>query len=221
LHTVFVECSKVVNGVTNGDLNHRNEILYKVIPLVDQYLKEYSNSDSKVVDFQLPDELKKKIDFEVREEGVSEDVLLDLVKKAMKYSVHTCHPRFSNCLWSGVSPVAVAAQTVVAATNTSMYTYEMAPVYNLMEQELIRKLCGLIGFEDGDGIFTPGGSISNMFGLLAARYKAFPESKEKGIRNLPQMVIFTSAEAHYSTIKSAFTMGMGSENVVKIKTDDR
>ena len=30
------------------------------------------------------------MDFEVKEEGVSEDILLDLVKKTMKYSIHTC-----------------------------------------------------------------------------------------------------------------------------------
>ena len=30
------------------------------------------------------------MDFEVKEEGVSEDVLIELVKKTMKYSIHTC-----------------------------------------------------------------------------------------------------------------------------------
>ena len=30
----------------------------------------------------------------------------------------------------------------------------------------------------GDGIFSPGGSLSNMYGMMLARHNAFPEIKE-------------------------------------------
>lgn len=42
------------------------------------------------------------------------------------------------------------------------YTFEVAPVFTLMENEVIQAFCKLFGFENGDGIFSPGGSISNM-----------------------------------------------------------
>ena len=70
----------------------------------------------------------------------------------------------------------------------------MAPVFNLMEVEVHQKMRELIGWSHGDGIFAPGGSISNLYGLLAARYRRFPESKEKGSLNLPQTTVFTSEE---------------------------
>ena len=42
---------------------------------------------------------------------------------------------------------------------------------------------GYIGY-DADrtkGIFLPGGSMCTLFGMVLARYKMFPESKEKGV----------------------------------------
>ena len=81
-----------------------------------------------------------------------------------------------------------------------MYTFEMAPVFSLMENEVLSQLRELVGWEGGrgDGIFSPGGSISNLYGLLLARYKKFPKSKTEGIRGLPQMAIFCSEDVSSS-----------------------
>uniref|UniRef100_A0A8C0N3S5 Uncharacterized protein n=1 Tax=Canis lupus familiaris TaxID=9615 RepID=A0A8C0N3S5_CANLF len=43
------------------------------------------------------------------------------------------------------------------------YTYEIAPVFVLMEEEVLKKLRALVGWSSGDGVFCPGGSISNMY----------------------------------------------------------
>lgn len=37
-----------------------------------------------------------------------------------------------------------------------------------------------------------GGAISNMYAMLLARYKMFPEVKEKGMSSVPKLVAFTS-----------------------------
>ena len=92
------------------------------------------------------------------------------------------------------------AQFLVAATNTSMFTYEMAPVFSLMEGEVLGKMRELIGWQSGDGIFAPGGSISNLYGLLLARFKKFPNIKNEGILNLPQMVLFCSEQVMIITV---------------------
>lgn len=76
----------------------------------------------------------------------------------------------------------------------------MAPVFNLMEKEVIQKMCELIGWSHGDGLFAPGGSVSNLYGVVAARHHKFPETKEKGSLHLPQLTIFISDEV-YSTGK--------------------
>jgi glutamate/tyrosine decarboxylase-like PLP-dependent enzyme len=53
----------------------------------------------------------------------------------------------------------------------------------------------IIGFEGGDSILAPGGSISNMYAVLCARHKYFPEYKTKGMSALKAPVaIYTSAQ---------------------------
>lgn len=41
-------------------------------------------------------------------------------------------------------------------------------------------------------LWTPGGAISNMYAMLIARFKMFPEVKEKGMAAIPRLVAFTS-----------------------------
>lgn len=36
------------------------------------------------------------------------------------------------------------------------YTYEIAPVFVLMEEEVLKKLRELVGWSSGDGVFCPG-----------------------------------------------------------------
>ena len=108
----------------------------------------------------------------------------------------TEHPKFYNQLFTGADEVGVLASFLSVASNTNVYTYEMAPVFSLMESEVLQKLRELVGWKGGmgDGIFSPGGSMSNMYGLVLARYFNTPESKVKGILSLPQMAIFCSED---------------------------
>lgn len=64
-----------------------------------------------------------------------------------------------------------------------------------MEHFVLEKMRHIIGFMEGDSILAPGGSISNLYSLIVARHKMFPEYKTKGLRGLTkQPVIFTSEE---------------------------
>ena len=79
------------------------------------------------------------------------------------------------------------------------------------------------GWQDGegDGIMCPGGSISNMYGMVLARHWKCPEAKSAGLAALGKaLVAFTSDESHYSVVKAANWLGVGSDNVVKVTTDD-
>jgi glutamate/tyrosine decarboxylase-like PLP-dependent enzyme len=68
----------------------------------------------------------------------------------------------------GYDPAAILGEWIVALTNTSMYTYEVAPVVTLMEVELVRRMNDLVGLEDCEGVLAPAGSLSNLMGVLVA-----------------------------------------------------
>ncbi|XP_030278397.1 cysteine sulfinic acid decarboxylase isoform X3 [Sparus aurata] len=89
-----------------------------------------------------------------------------------------------------------------------------------MENEVLRGLRQLVGWTEGDGIFCPGGSTSNMFAMNLARYQLFPEVKSRGLWGLPRLTVFTSSESHYSVKKGAAYLGIGTDNVIVVKVDD-
>lgn len=66
-----------------------------------------------------------------------------------------------------------------------------------------------------------GGSYSNLMGMHLARFWKFPDIKEKGLRRLPRMVVFTSEHGHYSVTKNASLIGLPSDDVIKVKCDLR
>ena len=55
--------------------------------------------------------------------------------------------------------------------------------------------------------------------VLAKHYK-HPELKTSGLFGSKPLVVFTSAEFHYSITKGANWLGFGLDNVIRIPTDD-
>lgn len=52
-----------------------------------------------------------------------------------------------------------------------------------------------------------GGAISNMYAMLLARFKMFPEVKEKGMSSVPRLVAFTSEHVRiYALIRLSISL---------------
>lgn len=170
--------------------------------------------------WEEPAALAALLDLELRETGEPQDRLLQRVKDVATYSVKTCHPRFFNQQFAGVDYHSLAGRFLSEALNTNLFTYEIAPVFVLMENEVLRGLRHLVGWTQGDGLFCPGGSTSNMYAMNLARYQLFPDVKTQGLCGLPRLVVFTSPESHYSVKKGAAFLGTGTDNVILVKMDD-
>lgn len=165
-----------------------------------------------------PDTLRKEIDFTLGKKH-SLDQMKEFIHQYLDYSVKTGNIHFYNQLFSGFSTLGYTGDAIVAATNASMYTYEMSPVATLMENELIKKMCQLIGYDNGGGTFVTGGSNGNFLALLAARHKQNPDSKIEGLFNQRRLVGFVSKDSHYSMLKAANQSGIGLNNIIQIPVD--
>lgn len=149
------------------------------------------------------------------------NAVMEACKVALKYSVRTNHPKFFNQLYGRVEPVGLLGQLLTSIAAGNCHTYEIAPVFTLTEVHVLRKFMEVVGYpQDGDGLFTPGGSYSNLYGMHLARFKACPQIKAKGLWACPPLVAFTSAQAHYSYAKSSHVLGLGTENLIKVECDD-
>lgn len=127
-----------------------------------------------------------------------------------------------NQLSSGLDIVSMAGEWLTATANTNMFTYEIAPVFILMETVVMKKMRELIGWDGGDSILAPGGSISNLYAFLAARHKMFPSFKEKGLTSIKgQLLMYTSDQCHYSIKSCAAVCGLGTDNCIVVPSDER
>lgn len=150
---------------------------------VDVLLKEAvfggTNRKNPVIEFHSPEELAKIFDFQLTSGPATHDKLLQLVKDTVQYSVKTGHPYFVNQLFSSLDPYGLVGQWLTDALNPSIYTYEVSPVFTLMEDLVLREMRSIVGWRNGsgDGIFCPGGSLANGYGISCARYKFMPDIK--------------------------------------------
>lgn len=180
-----------------------------------------TDRSNKVLNWVDPEELKRSIDLSLKAEPDSDEKLLELARATIDHSVKTGHPYFMNQLFSSVDVYGFAGQCLTDALNPSVYTFEVSPVFVLMEEVVLKEMRTIVGFPGGvgDGIFCPGGSMANGYAISCARFKHMPDVKTKGLHSLPRLVIFTSEDAHYSIKKLASFMGIGSDNVYPIRTD--
>ncbi|CAH2054369.1 unnamed protein product, partial [Iphiclides podalirius] len=192
-----------------------NTFLNKAIKII----MEERNGNVPLIEFKNPKELETILDLDFSS-GVDDNELERCVRKVVKYSVKTNKASFRNQLYGGTDPYGLSGAWISEAFNTSQYTFEVAPAFTLVELKMLNHILRLFGIPNGDGIFSPGGSISIMYALVAARYKAFPQVKSKGVRDLPELVIFTSEDSHYSLMKGAHWLGFGTDNVKRIATNE-
>ncbi|XP_059613482.1 glutamate decarboxylase [Phlebotomus argentipes] len=197
------------------------EFLLKVIDILLDFIRVTNDRSEKVLDFHHPEEMKKLLQLEIPENPVCLQQLLADCATTLKYQVKTGHPHFFNQLSCGLDIISMAGEWLTATANTNMFTYEIAPVFILMENVVLTKMREIIGWDCGDSILAPGGSISNLYAFLAARHKMFPGYKEHGSRALPgDLVMFTSDQSHYSVKSCAAVCGLGTDNCVMVPSDE-
>lgn len=196
-----------------------SEILADAFEKIKTYLTEDKRNTSPVVKFKAPAELKKLINFKIEQNGVSESEFLDLLDKYLEYSVRTGNKQFLNQLYSGFNFPAFIGEMFSVLANTSMYTYEVAPVATTIETEMITLMNSFAGYINGDGIFVSGGSNANLVAMFSARNKILPDTRFNGYDKNEKLVAFVNDQAHYSFETAANILGIGAKNVIKVKSD--
>eukprot|EP00667_Euglena_gracilis_P005818 EG_transcript_5857 len=153
---------------------------------------------------------------------VSSAALLAAADEIVRLSVNTAHPHFLNQLYGHCDPVSIGADWMTATLNTNVHTFEVAPVFTVVELAVLDKIARLVGpafAASHEGLFVPGGSMANLYGMLLARYRIDPKSRTRGLAGGPVLVAFVSAHAHYSYQKAAIVLGLGTDNLIPVPCD--
>lgn len=161
------------------------------------------------------------------EDGVGADLAVSrLAAMLVEHGLDLSHPMAAAHLQPPPLAVAVAADTLASASNASLDTYDSGPSAIAVERWLINGLAKLARLgEHADGVLTPGGSMSNLLGLLLARDAAAHhrgvDARRDGVAALPGPVVFCSELAHFSVHRACAALGLGEDAVRPLPVDAR
>lgn len=135
----------------------------------------------------------------------------------LDHAVRYDSPRYLAHLNCPITEPSFAAAVVSAGVNTAVETWDQARGAAIIEDRLVRWLAEAADMNPSaaSGVFTSGGTQSNLQALYTAREKALKKGSDMG-----KLVVICSAEAHYSISRSCHILGLGQECIRKVPTAD-
>lgn len=196
--------------------------LRKMVEMFLDHIKKTFDRNEKVIDFHQPEDLESLMDIQIPQKPLPLQQLLNDCHQTLQLHAKNAHPRFFSQQCNGMDLVCLAADWFTSLCNVSMVTYEVSTVFILMEKLVFDHMREIIGWQSGESMVTPGGSLANLVAIVIARNKKYPDTKEKGMENL-KLAVFTSKAGHYSVKKACVIIGIGAENCIEVDVgpDDR
>jgi aromatic-L-amino-acid/L-tryptophan decarboxylase len=148
----------------------------------------------------------------------------DVTAMLWKWTEHGSNPRHFGLFRPGIDPTCVIAETLVAAYDANLATWDFAPGASEIERHTLNFFMARFGFDPETGLaqFTSGGQESNHTAVIVALTHAFPEIARQGLRVLRgSPVLYLSAEGHHSFDKVAHATGLGREALRFVPVDAR
>lgn len=179
-------------------------------------------------------ELRQAIDFRPSKDGLGLDGALSrAIDLFLNKSLKVHHPHSLAHLHCPTMVASQIAEVLINATNQSMDSWDQSPAGSLMETQLIDWLRQKVGYGAGQaGVFTSGGTQSNLMGVLLARDWCIAKNwknadqewsvQQDGIPPdaMTKVKVICSQNAHFSVQKNMAMMGMGFASVVAVPVND-
>ncbi|RGX08196.1 glutamate decarboxylase [Paraclostridium sordellii] len=154
----------------------------------------------------------------IPEEGASSEEVFENLAELFEGSIRTQSPY---SLFNMVpSPLidTVAASTITQLYNTNSLMDSFGGKVLLFEQKIARMLGKLAGWNDAHGVACNGGKLTLLYAVKSAISKIDPDSRNKGIDK--NLVVLTNESSHYCVEHVCSILGLGSDNCIRIKSQD-
>ena len=202
-----------------------NELLEITKNLSLQYLKELPE---KRVSPSL-ESLKEleKLAFDLPNESTNpEKVIQFLNKVGSKNTVTSNGGRYFGFVFGGATPASLAANWLAAAWDQNAAFRIASPIGVKVEEVAGKWLLELLRLPKDSGVgFVTGTTMANFSGVVAARHSLLKRKgwnvEAQGLNGAPPIRIIVGEEIHASMLKALALAGLGTENLIKVPTDDQ
>ena len=190
----------------------------ELVQLLSKYLSQSQNKDIPVTTHISPQDEFSYWSSKFPMKNGGKQNAINLFQEVIDRSIHVHHPHYIGHQVATTAPLAALTNMLTGLLNNGMAIYEMGAASSAIERLVTEYMCNKVGYENGTGILTSGGTLANLTALLSARSKvtkndAWTQGHQRGY------VVFVSDAAHYCVDRALRIMGFGDEGIVKIETD--
>ena len=164
----------------------------------------------------LDERVRRLLEAGLPERGAGVHEVLDDAARILDESIAQPRPRYFAFVGSSGLEVGTVADLLAHTYDINLAVDARAATQ--IEQQAVRWVGEFIGYPAADGAFTSGGTISNLTAMAAARERAMPGSRHRGLAGVTTAV-YCSAEVHYSVTRAVELLGIGSDNLRAIPLD--
>ncbi len=138
------------------------------------------------------------------------------MKSILPYVVGNSHSGFMGWVHGGGTSVGMMAELLAAGLNANVGGRNQSAVE--VERQVLKWVRELFSFpESASGLFVTGTSMANLIGCLCAKSAILGyETREKGLKNSPELTAYTSKSAHVSVTQALDISGIGTNALRKI-----
>ncbi len=169
----------------------------------------------------VPEEVKQFLDQEIPQspQDIGE-VYADFKKYVFPYTKGNIHPRFFAWVQGTGTPLGALADMLAATMNPNVTIGEHAPMY--VDQQVVDWCKQMLNYpSSASGILLSGGSMANITALTVARNHQALQARKRGLFDQPmQLLLYCSSETHSCVIKAAEIIGLGTQAVRIIETNE-
>ncbi len=197
------------------------KLVIKSLNIIEQWY-ESSLRNNKIYHNYSPKQINKIFKLSDDNPNQNPEKVLDYLEKhLLKTSNFNPSPNYYGYITGGGNQIGVISEFLKSALNQNNLKWHSAPGNTEIEKIVIQWIANFIGYpKNCGGVLVSGGSVANLINLAVMRkVKGNKNIKSKGIYQSKIMRVYVSDEAHSSIDKGMDILGLGLENLVKIKTD--
>jgi len=150
-------------------------------------------------------------------------ILEDLDRIIVPGLVHWGHPSFFGYFGSTTTAPGILGEMICAALNVSAMTWRTSPAATELEGVVLDWLRQMLQLSPAHhGVVYDTASVATLHALAAARESLQLDVRKQGLSGragLPRLKLYASDQAHSSIEKAAVVLGIGAENVTRIRCD--
>jgi aromatic-L-amino-acid decarboxylase len=156
----------------------------------------------------------------------SADLLEEFRTRVAPHQLNAYHPRSLSYFTPPPLAMSVVGELLAQVTQQGVDVWHAGPLATFVEEEVVRWLCDLVGYDDaGFGLLTSGGVMANFLAMALVRDVRLTAAR--GLAGPPRGAaldgarVYTSDQTHFSIARALDELGFPAATLVVLPSDDR